>query len=116
MQALDRVGRRDDAVDHALGECGIDFAHRHVDRIRAEFAQHIDRVVGRAQAQTFEVGQGAHRPGAGEHAGEVAALHRQHVQPGQLAAEFGKARGEAVINRDLVGDRAHAAVEARLRA
>ena len=116
MQRLERVARRDHAVDHPLGHRRINIRHRHVDRVRAQRLQHREQFGGRAQPQPAQVGQIAHLPVGRDDPGERAALDRQHLQSMQFMADLRVGRGDAAIEFQLRVDAVRSAVETGLDA
>src|SRR5690606_24268659 len=116
MERAERVGRRDDAVDDALRERRIDFTHRHVDRVRAEIAHHVHQLARHANPKAPQIIERRHGPLARHETRQAPALHGQNLQALELVRELPMGTREAVIERDLLLDLAHSAVETRLGA
>ena len=70
VQRFERVAGGDHSIYHALCQSRIDFAHRHVDGIRAKMPQNAEQFGGRTDSQAAEVCERAYWPVPRQHAGQ----------------------------------------------
>ncbi len=111
VQRQKGVARGDHAIDCSLRQRRIDLGHRHGGGRGPELLQRDRAFRRRPEPEPPEVRQAAHQPRAGDDVREAAALHRQHVDPGQLLVEHGEGPPQAVVDGDLLLGRVGADVE-----